>query len=56
MKKIFIGTAIVLGMLFATSCECSRSRSAVEGEVVEAVDSTAVADSTAVSDTLVVAE
>jgi hypothetical protein len=55
MKKIFIGAAIVLGMLFATSCECSRNQSAVEGEVA-AADSTAVADTTAVSDTLVVAE
>lgn len=56
MKKIFIGAAIVLGMILVASCECSRNQNAVEGEVVEAVDSTAVADSTAVSDTLVVAE
>lgn len=56
MKKILFSVAVVLCLGIATSCSCNRSQN-VENEVVEAVDTVAVADSTVVAaDTLVVAE
>ena len=43
MKKILCGIAVVLAMVLATSCGQRQQKNVVEGEVVEAVDSTAVA-------------
>lgn len=44
MKKILYGIALVLAMALATSCGNSQKKNAVvEEEVVEAVDSVAVA-------------
>ena len=44
MKKILCGIALVLAMVLATSCgDYQKKNAAVEEEVVEAVDSTAVA-------------
>ena len=43
MKKILCGIAIVLAMVLATSCGQRQHKNVVEEEVVEAVDSTAVA-------------
>lgn len=48
MKKFIFGVAMVLGMLLAVSCGCNQTQEATaEEEVVEAVDSVAVADTTA---------
>ena len=43
MKKILCGIALVLVMALATSCGCQQTKNVSEEEVVEAVDSTAVA-------------
>lgn len=44
MKKILCGIAFVLAMILATSCgNFQKKNAAVEEEVVEAVDTTAVA-------------
>jgi ABC-type oligopeptide transport system substrate-binding subunit len=46
MKKILCGIAAVLAMAFVTSCGCNQtveSTTVEEEEVVEVVDSTAVA-------------
>jgi len=52
MKKIFILAIIAVLGLSVTSCKCTRTQ-ATEEEVVEAVDTTAVADTVAVDSTLV---
>ena len=51
MKKILCGIAFVLAMVLATSCGQRQQKNVVEEEVIEVVDSTAVA-----VDTLQVAE
>lgn len=52
MKKILIIAIIAVMGLSMTSCKCTRTQ-ATEEEVVEAVDTVAVADTVAVDSTLV---
>lgn len=42
MKKVLCGIALVLAMAIATSCGCNQTKSAVDAESAEAVDSLAV--------------
>ena len=42
MKKVLCGIALVLAMAIATSCGCNQTKSVVEEEAVETVDSLVV--------------
>ena len=56
MKKTIFAIAMAIVMVFAASCGNNRTESVVEEEVVDAVDSTAVAVDSLAVDSLQVAE